>query len=107
MNADPRETLRDIRQRVRDELAALTVAPEPGVDIGFGKRIGDGTSIAVERITGVAKQEGLLAKLDETERAIAKLDEGTYGECDVCGEAIGAERLEFRPYATRCIQHAT
>jgi len=55
----------------------------------------------------VAKQENLLAKLDETERAIAKLDEGTYGECDVCGEAIGAERLEFRPYATRCIQHAT
>lgn len=106
MNADPRETLLDIRQRVRDELAALTVAPEPGVDIGFGKRIGDGTSIAVERITDVAKQESLLAKLDETERAIAKLDEGTYGECDVCSGPIGDERMEFRPYATRCVQHA-
>ncbi|MDQ3664718.1 MAG: TraR/DksA C4-type zinc finger protein [Actinomycetota bacterium] len=107
MMAGPGSTLRETRERIRAELAALTVAPEPGVDIGFGKRIGDGTSIAVERITDVAKQENLLAKLDETERAIAKLDEGTYGECDVCGEAIGAERLEFRPYATRCIQHAT
>ncbi len=106
MMAGPGSTLRETRKRIRAELAALTVAPEPGVDIGFGKRIGDGTSIAVERITDVAKQESLLAKLDETERAIAKLDEGTYGECDVCGGAIGAERLEFRPYATRCIQHA-
>ena len=107
MTADPGRSLQETRQWIRDELAALTVAPEPGVDIGFGKRIGDGTSIAVERITDVAKQESLLAKLDETERAIAKLDEGTYGQCDVCGEPIGDERLEFRPYATRCIQHAT
>jgi DnaK suppressor protein len=40
------------------------------------------------------------------ERALEKLDEGTYGSCDVCGSAIGAERLEAIPWAVRCIDHA-
>jgi len=103
---DPRTALQQIRDTLDRELAALTARPEPGSGIGFGKRVGDSTSVAVERITDVAKQETLLAKLAETERASAKLDEGTYGRCDVCEREIGAERLEFRPYATRCVQHA-
>ncbi len=107
MAADPRATLSELRDDLTAQLAALTARPEPGSGFGFGKRVGDSTSIAVERITDVAKQEGLLAKLDETERALAKLDEGTYGRCDECGEEIGAERRAFRPYATRCIRHAT
>ncbi len=103
---DSRTVLEQTRDRLTDELAVLTQRPEPGSGIGFGKRVGDATSVAVERITDVAKQEGMLAKLHETERALDKLDEGTYGRCDVCGTAIGDERLEFRPYATRCVQHA-
>lgn len=104
--SDPGPELEEILQRVRAELAVLTRRPEPSTGIGFGKRVGDSTSVAVERITDVAKQEGLLAKQHETERALAKLADGTYEWCDVCGEAIGAERLELRPYATRCIRHA-
>lgn len=103
---DPGTALQQIRDTLTRELAALTARPEPGSGIGFGKRVGDSTSIAVERITDVAKQETLLAKLHETDRALVKLDEGTYGLCDVCGREIGEERMEFRPYATRCVQHA-
>ncbi len=103
---EPRSTLVDLRDALTAQLAALTARPEPGSGISFGKRVGDSTSIAVERITDVAKQETLLVKLHETERALAKLDDGTYGSCDVCGEDIGAERLDLRPYATRCIRHA-
>ncbi len=106
MVANPRTSLQRTRDTLAAELADLTRRPEPGGDIGFGKRVGDGTSVAVERIADVAKQESLLAKLAETERALTKLDEDTYGRCDVCGQPIGAERLEFRPYATRCVGHA-
>ena len=35
-----------------------------------------------------------------------KLDEDTYGICDVCGAPIGRERLEAIPWAVRCIDHA-
>jgi len=107
MPSDPRPALEEILRRVDAELAELTRRPEPSSVIGFGKRVGDGTSVAVERITDVAKQEGLLAKRQETERALTKLGDGTYGRCDECGEPIGAERLEFRPYAVRCVHHAT
>lgn len=106
-SSDPRATLLELRDTITEQLATLTARPEPGSGIGFGKRVGDSTSIAVERITDVAKQETLLTKLHETERALAKLDDGTYGCCDACSERIGAERLEFRPYATRCIRHAS
>ncbi|CAN5774962.1 hypothetical protein BH20ACT6_BH20ACT6_20670 [soil metagenome] len=104
--SDLRSSLLELRETLSAQLATLTARPEPGSGIGFGKRVGDSTSIAVERITDVAKQETLLAKLRETERALAKVDDGTYGVCDECGEQIGAERLEFRPYATRCVRHA-
>ncbi|MEJ7702570.1 MAG: TraR/DksA C4-type zinc finger protein [Geodermatophilaceae bacterium] len=42
----------------------------------------------------------------EVVRALAKLDEGTYGRCDVCAEPIAADRLEARPWSIRCIRHA-
>ncbi|MGH3498257.1 MAG: TraR/DksA family transcriptional regulator [Nocardioidaceae bacterium] len=105
--SDARPVLERSRERLTAQLAALTARPEPGAGIGFGKRVGDSTSMAVERITDVAAQESLMSKLAETERAIAKLDEGSYGLCDVCGDEIGAERLEFRPSATRCVKHAS
>lgn len=106
MAGDVRSVLEEMRDSLTERLAVLTARPEPGSGIGFGKRVGDSTSMAVERITDVAKQENLLAKLAQTERALAKLDAGSYGRCDVCDVPIDSERLEFRPYATRCVEHA-
>jgi len=45
--------------------------------------------------------ENLLAHIDA---ALARLDEGTYGRCERCGQPIAEERLEALPYATRCIE---
>ncbi|MGE5459184.1 MAG: TraR/DksA C4-type zinc finger protein [Solirubrobacterales bacterium] len=39
-------------------------------------------------------------------RALEKLDEGTYGVCDVCGEPIASERLEAISWAVRCVRDA-
>lgn len=41
-----------------------------------------------------------LTSLDE---AMGKLEQGTYGVCERCGEEIGEKRLEVMPFATRCI----
>ena len=75
--------------------------------ISFGKRVGDGTSIAVERLSQVAAHEGLHDTLGQLARAEASLAEGTYGVCEVCGERIAAGRLEARPFATRCVRCAS
>ena len=71
--------------------------------ISFGKRIGEGTSLAVDRLTSVTVQEGLLATLAQVRVALGKIEDGSYGTCEVCGEAIGEERLEVRPWAVRCV----
>ncbi len=40
--------------------------------------------------------------LDEVERALARLDDGTYGRCEACGEPIPDDRLSDRPTARTC-----
>ena len=47
------------------------------------------------------REQGLLAKIDA---ALAKIEEGEYGECMSCGEQIGVKRLKARPVAELCIE---
>jgi RNA polymerase-binding transcription factor DksA len=98
-----------LAERERSLQAELAELTKPTGDVGsisFGKRIGDGTSIAVDRITAVSAQEHLLAMLDEVRRARQRVADGTYGVCEVCGRPIRPERLEFRPWAVRCVRHS-
>lgn len=40
------------------------------------------------------------------ENALSRIENGTYGECEVCGEPIETQRLDALPYATLCMEHA-
>ena len=42
--------------------------------------------------------------LKKVEKALQKIEEGTYGICENCGECIGYERLKLRPVAELCIK---
>ena len=102
-----RESLERACSELRAELAELTAAPrDPMASVSFGKRIGEGTSQAVERIAQVDAARQLDAKLRDVERALDKLDEGTYGTCDACSRQIASERLEAIPWAALCIDDA-
>jgi DnaK suppressor protein len=104
-DAEVRAALEERRRSVTDELAELTAVPrDPMMAISFGKRVGDGTTQAVERLNQVGTATALAAMLADVERALAKLDEGTYGRCDSCGESIPAERLEARPWSVLCVR---
>jgi DnaK suppressor protein len=104
---DIRDVLVDKRAEIQAELTGLSApAPDAG-GISFGKRVGDGTSIAVERLTQVAAYERLQEMLADVDRAVAKIDAGTYGTCDRCGEAIAPERLEARPWSQLCLSCAS
>lgn len=91
------------RDRQRERLGVLAQRPELGSAVGFGKRIGDGTSEAVSRLTDIGVGESLERGLDRTERALSKLDEGTYGICDVCGGPISRGRLKAMPDGVLCL----
>ena len=100
------EVLAERRAQLEDQMAQMTEPPTDLGSIGFGKRIGEGTSQAVDRLAAVPAHDKLQAMLVELKHAQVKLDEGSYGRCDVCGEPIGVERLEARPWSTRCVRDA-
>jgi DnaK suppressor protein len=104
--AEVRQQLEEKRAQLREQLDAMSAPPTELGSISFGKRVGEGTSQAVDRLSAVPAHAKLLDLLAEVERALAKLDDGTYGQCDVCGDDIGSARLEARPWATRCLRHA-
>lgn len=87
-------------------MALLAKRPERGTAQGFGKRIGDGTVEAISRFNDIGVGTSLEAGLERTERALAKLDEGTYGICDSCGNPIAEKRLKAMPDVVLCIECA-
>jgi RNA polymerase-binding transcription factor DksA len=100
-----RTALEAKRAELTGELEGLTAVPvQPPGAVSFGKRIGDGTTEAVERLntTGAARQ--IYAMLTEVERALVRLEEGTYGICECCARSIPADRLEARPWSTSCVR---
>ena len=103
MTKDLRRELEEKRDKVEAEMARLSAPPKETGGISFGKRVGEGTSMAVDRLQEVAAHDKAQAVLAEATRALKKLDEGTYGRCDDCGQDIAAERLEALPWATLCV----
>jgi DnaK suppressor protein len=91
------------RLELSAELERLTEPPEEGASVAFGKRIGDGTSEAVERLATTASARSIFASIGDVDRALAKLTDGTYGICDRCGGEIAPERLEYRPATSVCV----
>ena len=98
--------LRDRKRDLEDRIGEFAKAPERGSQLGFGKRIGDGTSEAISRITEAGVGGTLEVTLAKVDRALAKIDEGSYGMCDSCGQPIPPGRLEVAPESTLCVQCA-
>jgi DnaK suppressor protein len=98
--------LRARRDDLRARLAGFAKPPERGADLGFGKRIGDGTIEAVSRLTDVGVGRSLEVSEERVARALAKLGEGSYGVCDACGKPIAAARLRAAPESVLCIDCA-
>ncbi len=91
---------------LRARIEELTRPPEAGATIGFGKRIGDGTTQAIQQMADASTAESLHKTLNEVLAAQERIQEGTYGRCVVCQDPIPAARLEFRPWAATCVEHA-
>lgn len=64
---------------------------------------GDMASVTFDREFDGGLEEGAQQTLVQIDRALAKLDDGTFGLCERCGKPIGDERLRARPWATLCI----
>jgi DnaK suppressor protein len=100
-----RRALEDERATVVHQLHELG-ADESGDLTGavdFGDAFADAGAATAERTETIGIVSSLKTRLDEVDRALGKIEEGTFGVCMVCGKDIGAARMEFRPTSVRCV----
>jgi RNA polymerase-binding transcription factor DksA len=79
-------------------------AAEAGAAAGTGAA-GSAADVAAERAGELAALGQVRSDLDDVDRALARLDAGTYGTCEVCGAALPDEELAARPAARLCAEH--
>ena len=96
--------LRDDLENSATSLRAGANVPSGG--ISFGKRVGEGTSIAIERFADVAIHDQIIQQLAAVDGALVRVADGTYGVCEVCRNRIAPERLEAIPWAATCVSCA-
>ncbi len=104
--ADERARLEQVRAGFADErlheeseddsLSELSHVMQHEADIG---------TETFEREKDFSILEQVEAELADVERAMRRIDEGTYGLCEACGGPIGDERLEALPAARFCMAH--
>ena len=70
---------------------------------GAGNDQADVGSTTLERDHEMSLANNARDMLDQIERALAKIEDGTYGVCESCGNAIGKGRLQAFPRATLCV----
>ncbi len=103
-HADKRATLEQERSHLVSRLAELTVGGEASLD--FDDDFADRSQVASEQGENRSLADTLQVQLGLVDRALARIDDGTYGNCEICNERIGAERLAAKPSTHRCINHA-
>jgi DnaK suppressor protein len=110
-NTEPRP---DFRARLLAEQAVLA---EQLHELGFGNEnetgldydanFADTSQVTAERGETDVLVTELRSSLQEIERALEKLDEGTYGVCERCGKPISPDRLDAMPATSYCIACAS
>jgi DnaK suppressor protein len=90
-------------ESLQAEADSLTEDREPG-DVQFDEESGEGDTLAVERERDLALSAQARAAVEQIDLAVAKINAGTYGECEKCGTTIPEERLEALPHAALCVK---
>ncbi len=99
---EERETYTRHASERRAEAEQLAADREPG-DVQFDEESGQGDSMNVERERDLARSAQALAAVEDIDKALAKIEAGTYGICERGGHPIPKERLKALPYAALCV----
>ncbi len=106
-----RSRLEDERNRLANAVDFLhsestsTLEDELG-EIGSGgtdNHLGDTAGATYERGLDQGLEEGAQQTVDEIDAALRRIDDGTFGTCEICGSPIGSDRLRALPWARLCI----
>jgi DnaK suppressor protein len=107
--AKQRELLLEERQEytssaeaLKAQADSLALEHEPG-DVQFDEEGGEGGTANVDREIDLYLSAQARATVVEIDRALQKIEDGTYGICEQCGDMIPDARLQALPYAALCV----
>lgn len=103
--SDLRASLEQERSDLRARLAEMGLLS--GGELSFDQNFADSSQVTAERGEVEALAGNLRESLNDVEAAIVKLDNGTYGVCEGCGQPISPARLEAKPAARLCMDCAS
>ena len=101
-----KKMLLEEKAKIMRHLESLSDSAEEDLEQGSGDQV-DIASLEINQanIQKIGKRETFLLK--KIDLALKKMDDGTYGECESCGEEIAVPRLMARPVAQLCIDCKT
>jgi RNA polymerase-binding protein DksA len=103
-----RAALQERREELRDEydqhMAEIAELQRDRLTDSAGDDQADTGSKTFEREQEISLANSILERITQVERALERLDEGSYGWCERCGDAIPVERLAAFPSATLCVR---
>ncbi|HEX9122547.1 MAG TPA: TraR/DksA C4-type zinc finger protein [Actinomycetota bacterium] len=109
---DLRERLQEERQQLAAQLTAIEEATfansqsDISGEVSFDDENADAGTFTFERERDLSIENNVRDLLGKIDRALARMDEGTYGMCSRCGKPIEKARLKALPYVDLCIKDA-
>jgi RNA polymerase-binding protein DksA len=107
---DLRESLLKEQQELRSQLAELEASSfsDPQSDLSgetaFDEEYADSGTATFEREKDLSLENNVRDLLEKIEKALSRMDEGTFGLCERCGKPIEKARIKALPYASLCIK---
>jgi RNA polymerase-binding transcription factor DksA len=99
-------SLREELEAERDQIVRQLDDLQDSTGLSFDDNFADSGQVAAEQGEARVLANSLQSQLKEVEHALAKIDEGSYGACEVCRKEIAEPRLEAMPTTRFCIDHA-
>ena len=107
---DLRTSLLKEQQELRSQLAELEASTfadsqsEMTGETAFDEEYADSGTATFERERDLSLENNVRDLLEKIEKALSRMDEGTFGFCERCGKPIEKARIKALPYASLCIK---
>ena len=111
--------IKELRARLEEERVELdtqlttivedtfaTTQSDLSGDVGLDDESADAGTATFEREKDLSIENNVRDLLQKIERALRRMDDGTYGVCDICGKPIEKARIKALPYVDLCIKDA-
>jgi RNA polymerase-binding protein DksA len=100
-----REELASQLATIEDQAFAATQSDMSG-DVGVDDESADAGTATFEREKELSIEQNVRDLIQKIDRALKRIEDGTYGICEVCGKPIEKARLKALPYVDLCIKDA-